>query len=167
MTEFFSEFRPVTLTQRILAAAMTIAFVPIAAALLRFVVTVAFGMSGFESFEIWSNPILGVIVGVLSLTSASFLFSWIGFLFLVPLMHNRTPEQFIKSWLRTSLAGLGVGAGIGAIVFLIFGLMVGEGELAILMPIFAAYGALHALVYWVLMRVIYVRRLPPVDAVFA
>ena len=167
MTEFMIEYRPVRVSQRIIAAAMANAFVPIAALLGNFAIRLLLGLSFNDLFEAWNSPFWSIVFAILSITSMSFIFSWIGFLFLVPITHRNAPERFLSSWLATTGAGGGIGLGMGLILSLILGAMGGAEVAAFLVPVCIGYGAFYALVYWGLLRIFFVRRLPPVDEVFA
>ena len=144
----YLDFQPLRVSQRVIAAAMAIAFVPIAALLLRFAMLMLVGWQG-DGSNIWEAPLWTIVMSVLNLTTVSFVFSWLGFAFLVPITHRRRPERFLKSWLLTCGLGAGVGGGIGLLLALVFAMLLGVPEIGVLVPVCAAYGALFAFVYWV------------------
>ena len=163
----YLHFQPVKLSQRIAAAAMAIAFVPILAAVLRFVLHLSFVQFVDSQVPLWNNPLWMTLTALLSITMGSFVFSWIGFLFLVPITHRNRPERYLRQWWRIPVVGAVIGGCMGALLsILLLALGAGEASLYIL-GLCAGYGAFFAFVYWVLLRWIYVRRIPPVEDVFA
>lgn len=164
MTQVYLEFHPVTFRARIAAAALTLFAVPIASALILFLIALWEEAVGYVG--LLRNDILVISLGG---AIASPVVAWAGFLILLPFTHRVSAELFIRNGFVT----VGIGFVVGALIWLLFlagvalfgDVPITSEELFILFYA-GCFGGVYSAAYWLILRRFFVKRLPDVKDVF-
>lgn len=178
MTDLLAEYRPIKLWQRMTAAALSLALLPIGAALARFGLRSYYltGAEGEASAMWYSADIprhIRVTEEILEAAIFSPILAWIGLLVLIVVTSFWKRHVFVRSWVATLLVG---GLCAAVLVLLAFGIVsVIDGfslndvwrDLGLPLVFCFGFGAAYALTYWILLRRMFVRPPPDAREVFA
>lgn len=180
MTDLLAEYRTIAFWQRLTAAGIALAVLPMLAAILLF------GLNTYARIALGHDPdfLFGYNPGepeamrlareVLEVSVLTPFLAWTGFLVLMPLTARWRPDLFLRRWWATSVLGGAVGVGLMMVTFLI--VMAFEGfafgvdpvkELVLPGLVVGGYGAAYALLYWIVLRRLFLRPPPSAEEVFS
>ena len=178
MTDLLAEYRPIKLWQRATAAALSLALLPIAAALVRLGLRSYYtvGVEGSASSAWYSADVprqVRVAEEILEASIFSPIVAWIGFLALIAVTSVWKGHVFVKSWLATTAMGGACAAALLLLAFVVVGLIDGFSifnlwrDLGLPLVFCFGFGAVYALIYWIILRRMFVRPPPDAREVFA
>lgn len=178
MSDLLAEYRPIGLWQRIVAALMALAGVPlISLALLVVLHGIAPPVAPPDNPlaappAVFGGGVLGSVRFALTLGAAAYSGTWWMFLLLVPLTSILQPALFQRHVLVTAALGaliccVGLLASQAFLSLLVEGLGMPGTVLGTLSIRALVVGALYGIAYWLILRLLFLRRLAPVEDTFS